>query len=211
MTVLAWSCRNKKTLLPNLEGFQDGARGKEPTCQCRRWRRCRFDPWVGKIPWRRAWQPTPVSCLENPMDRRAWQPTVHRVTKNQTWLKWLSMQSTPNLEEELAMEVWSLLKMRTKVVFSRFSVFLWLENCSLLSFQHTAPSHLSACKPHKCPILTKHFLCIILTLAKIFLHWDIKNWSSLGVPNTLPSSFTIVYSSPSQAHHSNLLITQYFA
>ena len=21
---------------------------------------CRFDPWVGKIPWRRAWQPTPV-------------------------------------------------------------------------------------------------------------------------------------------------------
>ena len=23
-------------------------------------RRHRFDPWVGKIPWRRAWQPTPV-------------------------------------------------------------------------------------------------------------------------------------------------------
>ena len=22
--------------------------------------RCRFDPWVRKIPWRRAWQPTPV-------------------------------------------------------------------------------------------------------------------------------------------------------
>ena len=22
--------------------------------------RCRFGPWVGKIPWRRAWQPTPV-------------------------------------------------------------------------------------------------------------------------------------------------------
>ena len=22
--------------------------------------RRRFDPWVGKIPWRRAWQPTPV-------------------------------------------------------------------------------------------------------------------------------------------------------
>ena len=21
---------------------------------------CRFDPWVRKIPWRRAWQPTPV-------------------------------------------------------------------------------------------------------------------------------------------------------
>ena len=23
-------------------------------------RRCRFNPWVGKIPWRRKWQPTPV-------------------------------------------------------------------------------------------------------------------------------------------------------
>jgi len=34
--------------------------GKESTCQCRRYRRCGFDPWVGKIPWRRKWQPTPV-------------------------------------------------------------------------------------------------------------------------------------------------------
>ena len=27
-------------------------------------KRCRFDPWVGKIPWRRAWQPTPVFLPE---------------------------------------------------------------------------------------------------------------------------------------------------
>ena len=31
--------------------------GKESTCQRRR---CRLHPWVGKIPWRRKWQPTPV-------------------------------------------------------------------------------------------------------------------------------------------------------
>ena len=31
--------------------------GKGSTCQCRR---RGFDPWVGKIPWRRKWQPTPV-------------------------------------------------------------------------------------------------------------------------------------------------------
>ena len=31
--------------------------GRESTCQCRRHG---FDPWVGKIPWRRKWQPTPV-------------------------------------------------------------------------------------------------------------------------------------------------------
>ena len=34
--------------------------GKEPGCQSRRCKRPRFDPWVGKIPWRRKWQPTPV-------------------------------------------------------------------------------------------------------------------------------------------------------
>ena len=33
---------------------------KEAACQCRRHKRHGFDPWVGKIPWRRAWQPTPV-------------------------------------------------------------------------------------------------------------------------------------------------------
>ena len=51
---------------------------------CRRCRRCHgFDLWVGKIPWRRAWQPTPVFSpwripwTEEP-DR--WQSTgSHRV------------------------------------------------------------------------------------------------------------------------------------
>ena len=37
-----------------------GTSGKGPACQCSRPKRCRFDPWVGKIPWRRKWQPTPV-------------------------------------------------------------------------------------------------------------------------------------------------------
>ena len=31
--------------------------GKESACQCRRHRRRGFDPWVWKIPWRKAWQP----------------------------------------------------------------------------------------------------------------------------------------------------------
>ena len=37
--------------------------GKESICQCRRHRRSKFDPWVGKIPWRMKWQPTPVFLL----------------------------------------------------------------------------------------------------------------------------------------------------
>ena len=47
-------------------------------------------PWVGKILWRRALQPTRFSFLENPMDGGAWQATVPRVTKSWTWLKQLS-------------------------------------------------------------------------------------------------------------------------
>ena len=41
-------------------GLPGGTSGKEPACQCGRRNRCGFDPWVRKIPWRRARQPTPV-------------------------------------------------------------------------------------------------------------------------------------------------------
>ena len=60
-------------------GFPDGPSDKEPTCQCRR---CSFDPWVAKSPWRREWQPTPVSLPGNPMDRGAWWATIHGVAKS---------------------------------------------------------------------------------------------------------------------------------
>ena len=32
--------------------FPVGTSGKEPSCQFWRCNRCRFDPWVGRIPWR---------------------------------------------------------------------------------------------------------------------------------------------------------------
>ena len=40
--------------------FPGGPSGKEPTCQCKRHERCGFNPGVGKIPYRRAWQHTLV-------------------------------------------------------------------------------------------------------------------------------------------------------
>ena len=40
--------------------FPSGVSGKEPTCQCRGPGRHGSSSWVGAIPWRRAWQPTPV-------------------------------------------------------------------------------------------------------------------------------------------------------
>ena len=62
-------------------GFPGGTSGKEPACQCRRYKRPGFYPWVGKIPRRREWQPTPAFLLGNPMDRGAWKDTVHGVAE----------------------------------------------------------------------------------------------------------------------------------
>ena len=60
--------------------------GKESSCQCRRYR---FDPWVGKIPWRRKWQnPLQYSCWENSMDRGAggYSPRDHKESDTTEWL-----------------------------------------------------------------------------------------------------------------------------
>ena len=58
-----------------------------PACQCRRPKRSRFDPWVGKIRWRRSWQPTPVflpgedhgqRSLGSQRVRHNWSNLAHR-------------------------------------------------------------------------------------------------------------------------------------
>ena len=57
--------------------------GKEFTCNCKR---RGFNPWVGKIPWRRIRQPTPVFLLGQSHGQKAWWATVHGVAKTQTRL-----------------------------------------------------------------------------------------------------------------------------
>ena len=61
------------------------ASGRESACECRRQKSPRFDPLVGKIPWRRARPPIPGFLPENPMDRGAW------LAMTGTQLKRLSM------------------------------------------------------------------------------------------------------------------------
>ena len=65
--------------------FPGGASDKKPTCQSRRCKRHRFNPWVRKIPLEQemaphssilAWK---ISCPEEP-------DTVHEVAKSQTRL-----------------------------------------------------------------------------------------------------------------------------
>ena len=63
------------------EGFSGGSSGKELACQCKRHNRHRFDLWVGKIPWKWAWQPTPVLLTRESHGQRSlvgYSPQGHK-------------------------------------------------------------------------------------------------------------------------------------
>ena len=53
-----WGCTELDTT--EATSSSSSSSGKESICQCRRYKRHRFDPWVGKTLWGRKWQPTPV-------------------------------------------------------------------------------------------------------------------------------------------------------
>ena len=63
--------------------------GKESACQCRRHKRCGFDPWVGKIPLRRKWESTAIFLPGKSHGQR-------RVTKIQTQVSTAAHKSRIN-------------------------------------------------------------------------------------------------------------------
>ena len=83
-----------------LAGFPGGASGKEPDCQCWRGKRCGFSLWVGKIPWSRKWQPTPVFLpgkFHGQRSPEGYSPWGHKDSDmteqlNMHTLAWLRMQ-----------------------------------------------------------------------------------------------------------------------
>ena len=69
--------------------FPGGASGKEYARQCRRHQSYRFDPWVGKIPWRRAWHPTPGFLPRQSHGQRSlagYRPWGRRESTRLRWL-----------------------------------------------------------------------------------------------------------------------------
>ena len=73
-------------LLPFKKGLPGWLGATRFCLQCSRCRRCRFDPWVRKSPWRRKWQPTPGFLPRKMPWTGAWQATVRRITKCRTRL-----------------------------------------------------------------------------------------------------------------------------
>ena len=80
------------------EGASQVVLGKEPACQCPR--EAGLIPGSGRSPGKGRGNPLQYSCLENPRDRGTWRATVHRVAKNQTWLKRLSMLTHMSLTKD---------------------------------------------------------------------------------------------------------------
>ena len=62
---------------------------KNPPAIVRRQRRCRFDPRVRKIPWRRKWQSTPLFLPGKPHGQRSpvgYSPQGHKEADMTEWL-----------------------------------------------------------------------------------------------------------------------------
>ena len=83
-----------------------GASGKEYACQCRRCKKHRFEPWVGKILWRRARQRTSVFLpgkineqhyLYSPWSCKKLDLTEHTCI----WLEYGRRKSLPALDTAL--------------------------------------------------------------------------------------------------------------
>ena len=71
-------------------GLPGGARGKEPTGQCRRHKGVGSVPGLERSPEEEHGNSLQCSCLKNLMDRGIWRATVQRVAKSQAQLKGLS-------------------------------------------------------------------------------------------------------------------------
>ena len=101
-------------------GFSGGTTGKEPTWQCKRHKRCRFCPWVRKIPWRKAWEPTLV-FLPGESHKGAWQATIREAAKSQTQLSDLActcLVSTDQISKN-----WKLYSIE---IYNSFTVYLFI-------------------------------------------------------------------------------------
>ena len=87
--------------------------GKESACQCRRHR---FNPWVGKIPWRRKWQPTPVFLPgESPWTEEPGM--LQSMGSQRVGYNWVTKHSTSSNT--------AILTEDTKLLFTDVSVIYW--------------------------------------------------------------------------------------
>ena len=114
------SKKNRVSLRRGQRKNRGGASGEDLPANAKDIRDPRLIPGSGRSPGGGNGNPLQYSCLGNPMDRGAWQATVHRVTKNQTWLKQLSMHTQFSIRRA---ERWSARK--TGFLDMKTALHLW--------------------------------------------------------------------------------------
>ena len=115
-------CMHAHTHIPTHRLTPGGACVKNSACQCRRHKRCGFDLWARKIPWRRARQSIPA-CLENPMDRGVGWAIVQGVPKRWTQLGMHTQRLTTFSIRHIIQKVGSPFCHPHKVVLFQISVW----------------------------------------------------------------------------------------
>ena len=93
-----WNWESEK--INSAHSFPGGASDKEPTCQCRRYKRHGFDPWIRKIHWRKKWQLPPVFLPEKLYGHSRRWATVHGAAESDT-TEWPSKHTNTNTWRDL--------------------------------------------------------------------------------------------------------------
>ena len=107
-----------------MEGFSGALVTKNPPANAGDLR-CRLDPWVGKIVWRRTWQPTHVFLPEESYGQRSLWATVHMAVKSQTQLKQQQAHMPRLVEQNRKQRSKTVMKQKLLSVFVEISSYLY--------------------------------------------------------------------------------------
>ena len=122
-------------------GFPGDPRSKESASQCKKHKRCRLNPWVGKIPWTRKWLHTAVFLPGKPHGQRSlegYSPWSH---------KELDMSERLRAQTAHNKTIWSQSKRKPKSIYLCLCVNNMLLSSIILHFltlgleSHVHPGH----------------------------------------------------------------------
>ena len=102
----AWDSLPHRFVVKMYLGFPSGASGTGPACQCRRHKRCRFNPWVRKICWRRVRQLAPVFLTGKSLGQMS-LVGCESMGSQRVWHDWSDLAHTTGWDKVCA-HVWFL-------------------------------------------------------------------------------------------------------